>query len=98
MIVSLCRRRHDFPKECKKSIFPTRIENVKDIPSLFRRVHKVLKGTRKVDLYVSGHPVALTIVIEYCLYNHKKLVIHHYDRESHSYYEHRIGEFPISSL
>lgn len=84
MKFSLAAGRHDMP--VKESIFDRDIEDVKGVKGMYEIVEKKLKGVRELEVYVTGHTVALGAVISYCIDYLIPLTLYHYDKESNSYY------------
>ena len=89
--MALCEGRHEIPQAVDGAIFDTVI-NPLDVEGLQTEAYNKLKSLdiKDLSLYVTGLTVALVAVLNACRQLNIEVTLHHFDRESGSYYPQKV--------
>lgn len=90
-VMEFCEGRHDFGRVMKKSIFPTRINNIFNVTELEQIAERnIPSDCKRLAVYVTGLTTAMLAVVSVCVRRNIQLTAIHKSKVNNEYYAQRV--------
>ena len=88
-IMCLFEGRHEMPSYVEGAVLKD-IHDITDLEEMSDQCHMALQDCNELVLFVTGLTPALVSVVNYCTYNHIKLTLMHWNKNTGTYFQQKV--------